>query len=183
MDHNFYHLLAQPEVDTVVALNSSGRVRYCEFNSYVVLHRDAQGRIAVEGLPRPFHLDEGWESGTVHRRRGTTDPRERFPGAWRRSAPLAGLLFPRVHADEPTALAPAGAGDALGALLRQSPWLLADRGCAPRVLALLRETALLPAHALRLGLDTYADPALLAERLGVLRDGDDSLRATTTTTG
>jgi hypothetical protein len=141
-------------------------------DDHVVLHRDAQGRLAVEGLPRPFHLDEGWESGTIHRRRGSTDARERFPGAWRRSAPLAGLLFPRVHADEPTALAPAGAGDALGALLRQSPWLLADRGCAPRVLALLRETALLPAHALRLGLDTYADPALLAERLEVLRDGD-----------
>ena len=34
------------------------------------------------------------------------------------------------------------------------------------MLALLRETALLPAHALRLGLDTYADPPLLAERLG-----------------
>jgi hypothetical protein len=140
-------------------------------DDHVVLHRDAQGRPAVEGLPRPFHLDVGWEAGTIHRRRGATDARERFPGAWRRSAPLAGLLFPRVHADEPTALAPAGAGDALGALLRQSPWLLADRGCAPRVLALLRETALLPAHALRLGLDTYADPPLLAERLRVLGDG------------
>ncbi|HEX6367427.1 MAG TPA: hypothetical protein VF006_00760 [Longimicrobium sp.] len=139
-------------------------------DDHVVLHRDAQGRIAVEGLPRAFHLDEGWETGQVRRRRGSTDPRERFPGAWRRTAPLAGLLFPRIHADEPTALAPAGAGEALGALVRQSPWLLADRGCAPRVLALLRETALLPAHALRLGLDTYADPPLLAERLGALRD-------------
>jgi hypothetical protein len=143
-------------------------------DDHVVLHRDAEGRIAVEGLPRPFHLDEGWEEGTVHRRRGSTDPRERFPGAWRRSAPLAGLLFPRVHADEPTALGPAGAGDALAALLRQSPWLLADRGCAPRVLSLLRETALLPAHALRLGLDTYANPALLAERMGALRDAASS---------
>ncbi|HEX2210112.1 MAG TPA: hypothetical protein VHG93_20725 [Longimicrobium sp.] len=135
-------------------------------DDHVVLHRDAEGRIAVEGLPRPFHLDEGWEEGVVHRRRGSTDPRTRFTGAWRRTAPLAGLLFPRVHADEPTALAPFRAPDALGALLRQSPWLLADRGCAPRVLALLREAALLPAHTVRLGLDTYADPALLAERLG-----------------
>jgi hypothetical protein len=141
-------------------------------DDHVVLHRDADGRIAVEGLPRPFHLDEGWESGVVHRRRGSTDARERFPGAWERAAPLAGLLFPRVHADGPTALAPFTAPDALGALLRQSPWLLADRGCAPRVLALLRETALLPARALRLGMDTYAAPALLAERLGGLWDGD-----------
>lgn len=141
-------------------------------DDHVVLHRDAEGRVAVEGLPRPFHLDQGWETGAVHHRRGSTDPRERFPGAWRRTAPLAGLLFPRVHADEPTALAPAGAGDALAALLRQSPWLLADRGCAPRVLALLRDAAQLPVHALRLGMDTYADPPLLAERLHGLRDGD-----------
>jgi hypothetical protein len=140
-------------------------------DDHVVLHRDAGGRLAVEGLPRPFHLDEGYEEGVVHRVRGTTDAMERFPGAWRRTAPLAGILLPGIHADEPTALGPASAGSALAALLRQSPWLLADRGCAPRVLALLREAALLPAHALSLGLDTYADPALLAERLGALRDG------------
>jgi hypothetical protein len=139
-------------------------------DDHVVLHHDAEGRVAVEGLPRPFHLDEGWEAGTVHRVRGSTDPHERFPGAWKRTAPLAGLLFPRIRADEPTALAPAGAGDALAALLRQSPWLLADRAAAPRVLALLRETALLPAHVLHLGLDTYADPELLAERLDGLRE-------------
>jgi hypothetical protein len=138
-------------------------------DDHVVLHRDGQGRLAVEGLPRPFHLDEGYEAGVVNRVRGATDALERFPGAWRRTAPLAGLLFPGIHADEPTALGPAGAGEALAALLRQSPWLLADRGCAPRVLALLRETALLPARSLRLGLDTYADPALLAERLDSLR--------------
>ncbi|HEU4883517.1 MAG TPA: hypothetical protein VFT45_14760, partial [Longimicrobium sp.] len=154
-------------------------------DDHVVLHRDTHGRLAVEGLPRPFHLDEGYEDGVVHRVRGTTDAMDRFPGAWRRTAPLAGLLFPGIQADEPTALGPAGAGDALAALLRQSPWLLADRGCAPRVLALLRETALLPSHTLRLGLDTYADPALLAERLGGLRDSGASAdtAATTPTTG
>lgn len=152
-------------------------------DDHVVLHRDAAGRIAVEGLPRPFHLDEGYEEGVVHRRRGSTDARERFPGAWCRTAPLAGLLFPRVQADEPTALGPAGAGDALTALLRQSPWLLADRGCAPRVLALLREAALLPAHALRLGMDTYADPPLLAERLDALRDAGSHADAASGNTG
>ena len=144
-------------------------------DDHVVLHRDAEGRVAVEGLPRPFHLDEGWETGGIVQRRGNTDPHQRFPGAWRRTAPLAGLLFPRVDAEQPTSLAPLPAADALAGLLRQSPWLLADRGCAPRVLALLREAALFPAHRLHLGRDTYADPALLAERLGALRDdGSDS---------
>ena len=137
-------------------------------DDHVVLHRDPDGRVAVEGLPRPFHLDEGWETGDIVLRRGNTDPHERWPGAWRRTVPLAGLLFPRVEADAPTALAPLPAADALGGLLRQSPWLLADRAAAPAVLALLRESALFPAHRLRLGLDTYADPALLAERVGVL---------------
>jgi hypothetical protein len=135
-------------------------------DDHVVLARDGGDGIVVEGLPRPFHLDEGWETGEVVRRRGATDPRARWPGRWRRTAPLAGLLFPRVEADAPTALGPFGAADALAALLRQSPWLLADRGCAPAVLDLLRAAALLPTHALRLGLDTYADPERLAVVMG-----------------
>lgn len=138
-------------------------------DDHVVLYRDAEGRVAVEGLPRPFHLDEGWETGGIIQRRGNTDPHQRWPGAWRRTAPLAGLVFPGVEADAPTALAPLASADALAGLLRQSPWLLADRGAAPAVLALLREAALFPSHRLRLGLDTYADPALLAERVSSLR--------------
>lgn len=135
-------------------------------DDHVVLYRDGDGRVAVEGWPRAFHLDVGWASGTVEHARGDTDPRERWPGRWRRTAPLGGMLFPRVEADAPTALEPAEAGGALAGLLRQSPWLLADRGCAPRVLALLRDAALLPSHVLRLGLDTYTDPARLAEIVG-----------------
>jgi hypothetical protein len=81
------------------------------------------------------------------------------------------MLFPRVEADAPTMLQPAEAGGALSGLLRQSPWLLADRGCAPRVLELLRDAALLPAHALRLGLDTYTDPARLARIVGAAPGG------------
>lgn len=132
-------------------------------DDHVVLYRGAEGRVAAEGWPRAFHLDDGWETGGIHRRRGETDPHARFPGRWRRTAPLGGLLFPRVDAGSPTILEPVSAGEALAGLLRQSPWLLADRACAPRVLTLLREAALLPAHALRLGLDTYTDPARLAE--------------------
>ena len=139
-------------------------------DDHVVLYRGEDGRVMVEGLPRPFHLDEGWETGGIVERRGNTDPHQRWPGAWRRTAPLSGLLFPGVEAAEPTALAPLAAPEALTGLLRQSPWLLADRAAAPAVLALLRESALHPTHRLRLGMDTYAAPALLAERLDALRD-------------
>ncbi|HEY0023506.1 MAG TPA: hypothetical protein VGB24_11365 [Longimicrobium sp.] len=131
----------------------------------VVLYRAADGELRAEGWPRPFHLDEGWEGGAPLHRRGTTDPRERWPGRWTRTAPLAGLLFPRVEADRPTARARLPASDALARLLRQSPWLLADRGAAPRVLRLLQQVASLPAYELRLGLDTYADPARLVRVL------------------
>ena len=130
----------------------------------VVLARGGGG-IEVEGWPRHFHLDEGWEAGAPLGRRGAIDPRARWPGQWTAAAPLAGLLFPRVEPGRPTGLAPYPAADALAGLLRQSPWLLADRGSAPAVLALLRDAAALPAFDLRLGLDSYADPPLLAERL------------------
>ena len=130
----------------------------------VVLARGGGG-IVVEGWPRHFHMDEGWEAGAPVGRRGAVDPRERWPGRWIDSAPLAGLLFPRVEPGEPTELAPCPSAEALAALLRQSPWLLADRGSAPAVLALLRDAAAFPGFALRLGLDSYADAPLLAERL------------------
>lgn len=132
-------------------------------DDHVVLFRDEDGRAAVEGWPRAFHLDEGYDAGAPTGRRGSDDPRARWPGRWRRTAPLAGMLFPRVEADAPTALERAQPGTALAGLLRQSPWLLADRAGAPRVLDLLRDAALLPAHGLRLGLDTYQAPARLAE--------------------
>lgn len=140
-------------------------------DDHVVLYREQDGRVAVEGWPRRFHLDVGYDGGTVERERGETDPRDRWPGGWRRKAPLGGMLFPRVDADAPTALERAEAGTALSGLLRQSPWLLADRAAAPRVLDLLRDAALLPVHGLRLGLDTYSRPARLAELVAAVADG------------
>lgn len=131
----------------------------------VVLFRGADGAVCVEGWPRPFHLDEGWEAGAPVHRRGSTDPRERWPGRWLRTAPLGGLLFPRVEPERPTARERITGADALGRLVRQSPWLLADRGVAGDILKLLQQAASLPAHALRLGLDTYADPARLVRVL------------------
>jgi hypothetical protein len=123
----------------------------------VVLFRGAEGAVRVEGWPRRFHLDEGWEAGTPLHRRGEVDPHERWPGQWVRTAPLAGLLFPRVAADQPTELAPLPASEALVGLMRQSPWLLADRACAPAILAFLRAACERPAFSLRLGLDSYRD--------------------------
>jgi hypothetical protein len=138
-------------------------------DDHVVLARP-RGRPAVEGWPRRFHLDEGWGRGSPLGSRGDVDPRERWPGAWVRTAPLAGLLFPRVEADAPTALAPLSPADALPKLLRQSPWLLADRAAAPGVLALLQEAVARRSYALRLGLDTWNQPSILAERLAPLLD-------------
>jgi hypothetical protein len=74
---------------------------------------------------------------------------------------LAGLLFPRVEAEQPTALAPLHPAAALALVLRHSPWILADRVAARPVLALLERAARLPAHALRLGNDCYCDTETL----------------------
>jgi hypothetical protein len=134
-------------------------------DDHVVLFHGADGRPWVEGWPRRFHLDEGWADGAPVHRRGEVDPHARWPGRWLRTAPLAGLLFPRVEADLPTAISPFPAADALAGLLRQSPWLLADRACAAEVLGFLRAACERPAHALRLGLDTYRDTARLLEAL------------------
>lgn len=137
-------------------------------DDHVVLGRGADGRVTVEGWPRPFHVDEGWEQGETRAVRGETDPHQRWPGRWRRGAPLAGILLPRIEAARPTALEDAAAPDALAALVRQSPWLLADPAAAPALLALLSDAARLPARALRLGRDAYADPPVLLAALAPL---------------
>lgn len=134
-------------------------------DDHVILFRDADGRLCVEGWPRRFHLDEGWKDGSPVHRRGEVHPHERWPGRWLRTAPLAGLLFPRVDAARATELAPAAASTALAGLMRQSPWLLADRARAPEILSFLRAASERPAYTLRLGLDTYRDTGRLLEVL------------------
>ncbi|HEU4561608.1 MAG TPA: hypothetical protein VFS20_27530 [Longimicrobium sp.] len=139
-------------------------------DDHVVLFRGAGGELAVEGWPRRFHLDQGWEHGRPGMARGEIDPHQRWPGQWLRSAPLAGLLFPRVEAGLPTELSPIPGAEALTALLRQSPWLLGDRARAPEILAFLRSTCERPTYALRLGLDTYRDTERLVQVLQPLTD-------------
>lgn len=133
-------------------------------DDHVVLSRGADG-IAVEGWPRRFNLDSGYERGLSEGLRARVEPEAFGPGRWRRTARLGGLLFPRVRPERPTALAPAGAADALAGLLQQSPWLMADPPAASAVLALLQEAARAPSFRLELGFDTYRDGARLANVL------------------
>jgi hypothetical protein len=130
-------------------------------DDHVVLSHAPGGGVRVEGWPRRFNLDHGYAAGASVGVRGRVDPDAFGPGRWRRAAPLAGLLFTRVEAALPTALAPITPADALGRLLDQSPWLLVDTGAAAAVLALLGETARNPAWELRLGHDCYSDPLRL----------------------
>ena len=126
-----------------------------------VVLRDDGGAVHVEGWLRTFHMDPGWQSGQPVGSRVDLAPAGLGPGKWRASAVLGALLFPRVEADLPTCLLPLSPVDALGRLIRQSPWLLADPGAAPGVLALLQRTVKRPAYALRLGLDSFRDAGRL----------------------
>jgi hypothetical protein len=134
----------------------------------VVLSRGADGAIAVEGWPKRFRVDVGWREGRSLGRRVQVDPREAWPGLWRRSAPLAGMLFPRVEAAEPTRLAPIHPADALARAVRAMPWLFFDPARAPALLALLRSAAALPAYEVRVGTDVYRDAERLARVMAPL---------------
>ncbi|HET7229623.1 MAG TPA: hypothetical protein VFJ16_06445 [Longimicrobium sp.] len=134
-------------------------------DDHVVLGR-MDGEIRVEGWPRRFNLDHGYASGASRGVRSRVDPEAFGPGAWQSTAPLAGLLFPRVEAGAPTALVPLHPAGALALLVRNAPWLLADaRGAAP-VLSLFQRAARLPAYELRLGADSYCNADRLQMVLG-----------------
>src|SRR5438552_10438251 len=106
----------------------------------VVLSRAPGGAILVTGLLRAFHIDEGWGGvGPVQRRRAV-DAATVGTGRRLGNAPLGGLLFPRISPSEKTSRSPISPADAMASLVRQSPWLLADRVVAPRVLELLQST-------------------------------------------
>ena len=133
-------------------------------DDHVVLAGAGDG-VDVEGWPRKFNLDRGYAGGVSQGVRSRVDPEALVPGRWQRAAPLAGVLFPRVQAELPTALTRVSAPESLSRLLQQSPWLLADPGTAAEVLALLQRAARLPAFELRLGADSYRDGEHLAKVL------------------
>ena len=130
----------------------------------VVVRASGDG-VEVEGWPRRFTLDDGFEAGASRGTRAPADPARFGPGRLRPAAPLAGLLLPRVQPDQPTRLVPAHPADGLGQLIRQSPWLLADPHAAPRVLSLLQRMAKTSVYRAGLGTDAYADPPLLQLRV------------------
>lgn len=127
-------------------------------DDHVVLGEGEGGALRVEGWPRRFNLDHGHDAGEAPRGvRSRVDPGRFGPGRWDRSAPLGGLLLPRVEAELPTRLARVHPAAALGRLVEQAPWLLADPAGAPAVLALFQRAARLSAYELRLGTDVYCD--------------------------
>jgi hypothetical protein len=130
-----------------------------------VLLEEADGKVWVEGWPRPFNLDYGYESGASQGVRRRVDPLDYGPGRWRSRAPLGGILFPRVLAALPTTLSRLRVVDALAGLLRQNPWLIGDREAAAPLLKLMTRAAGYPAYGLQLGTDSYRDAAVIQRLL------------------
>ncbi|HEX7978966.1 MAG TPA: hypothetical protein VF461_10215 [Gemmatimonadaceae bacterium] len=149
---------------TCVSLVSAGGWRYLA-DDQVVLRFGSDGALVAEGWPRRAHLDEGFRDAVVTGTRATVDLRTRWGDRWLPRAPLGGVLMPAVHAERPTSLAAVADAASFAALVRQSPWLMADRAMAGEVMALLRNAASHPAFALSLGRDSYARGDVLAERL------------------
>jgi hypothetical protein len=133
----------------------------------VILSTGDRG-VTVEGWVRPFHLDAGWQRGERSGPKRTHDAAGLFPGLRRTTAPLAGLLLPKVAPKQSTATSPADPAEALAELIRQSPWVLLDRGAAPVVLDLLAAAAsrCRPPHRLILGADSYGAPERMSKVLG-----------------
>ncbi|MDX2192663.1 MAG: hypothetical protein NW201_04870 [Gemmatimonadales bacterium] len=110
---------------------------------------------------RYAHVDEGWGDGRITGHRVAADA-STLGVALGDGCGVHGMLLPRIEADAPTALTEASGADALAALIRQAPWVLASPAWAPALLALATAAARAPAWHLRLGRDTYADPPRLA---------------------
>lgn len=111
----------------------------------------------VEGWPRPVRLDPGWPGGPP------TGEREKVPPETVGLAPadptvLSGVVIPRVEPGATTTATRIGPARAMAALLRQSPWLLADGASARRQLELIEAVVAGPAFALTLGADSFGDP-------------------------
>jgi hypothetical protein len=127
----------------------------------VVVSSRADHRIHVEGWPRAFNLDTGFEQGVSTGMRSPADATRLGPGEWQRSAPLGGLLFPRIEREQSTQLTAMTKADALQEVIKQSPWLLADAEAAPAVLQRMMAMVDQPAYRFRLGFDSYRNPAAL----------------------
>ena len=144
-------------------------------DDYVVLSGDQRG-IGVEGWPEDFHVDEGWSRGESTGTRGVLSEASLPPGARRDDGTLAGLIFTRIDAEQPTRIDSISSSSALERLIRQTPWLMADPKSAPRLLDLLGAASSLPAGEMRLGLDSYRNAELLAKTVSEFADQSPGAR-------
>jgi len=127
----------------------------------VVLQGSRAGDLHAEGWLRPLHLDDGWESGTPMGSRRTTAPASLGLRIAAGSIEVAGTLHTSVAAAQPTVASVTSAGEAFIGLVRQSPWLLADRAAAPPIVERLSTLAGLPRLGVSLGRDTFGQPEAL----------------------
>jgi hypothetical protein len=131
----------------------------------VVLSLERDGSLSAEGWLRPFHVDAGWAAGTRGERRESVDPSSVGPGRWQRQATLAGTFVLDLRPASLTKVEALSHAEVFAAIVRQTPWLLADSGKATTVLALLVAVTQRPAFRLCLGSDTYRDGARLLQCL------------------
>lgn len=137
------------------------------------MSREHEHSLSAEGWLRPFHVDAGWSAGRTTDTRESVEPSSIGPGGWQRRAAVAGAVFLDLQPDLPTEVARLGKADALAAIVRQTPWLMADPVQAPTILALLMAAIQQPTFRLRLGRDAYRDGARLLERLQPIREPAD----------
>lgn len=128
---------------------------------------DSHG-VLVDGWPQPFHLDAGWSSGSPNGRRSTVPLSNVGEGMWAATAPLAGILLPKVTGGARTTVRRVTAADGMACLVRQCPWMMADAESAGSLLALLKRAAIAPVFALDLALDSFANPAVLSGCLATI---------------
>jgi hypothetical protein len=127
----------------------------------VVLQGPGSGVPRAEGWLRPLHLDEGWELRTPRGTRRTVVPASLGLRAVSGPIEVAGTLHTSVEAGQPTTASMTSATEAFIGLVRQSPWLLADRAAAPAIVERLSALARLPSVAISLGRDTFGRPDAL----------------------
>lgn len=144
---------------TCVSLASSGWQLLSD--DQVVLHASGEGGLMAEGWLRPLHLDEGWSTGKPTGSRTTIPPPALGLRITTGLVEIAGTLHTSVTAARPSAVSIMTAGESFIGLVRQSPWLLADRAAAPAIVERLSALARLPRRAVSLGRDTFGRPRAL----------------------
>jgi hypothetical protein len=148
---------------TSVSLTASGWALLSD--DQVVVRASEAGDLSVEGWLRPLHLDAGWDTHAPTGTRNTVEPASLGLRVAQGPIELAGTLHCSVAAERPTHAEGISAGQAFIGLVRQSPWLLADRPVAPTIVERLSAVARLPRYALSLGRDTFGEPMALRAAL------------------